>query len=72
MDSFLLKNCKMGQRQEAFIGLSIKKKEETNGKYLMGLFGMRRPRVGLAFGDWLTGHTAFWIKCCIYRDTKVI
>lgn len=30
------------------------------------------PRVGLAFGDWLTGCTAFLVKQSIYRNKKVI
>lgn len=31
-----------------------------------------KPRVGLAFGDWLTGYTEFLVNRSIYRDTKVI
>ena len=35
------------------------------------LFGRRRSRVGLAFGDWLAEYTAVPVKRSIYRDTEV-
>lgn len=35
------------------------------------LFSVRRSRVGLAFGDLLTGYTVFLVKQNIYRDREV-
>ena len=55
----------------------IKNKEEKKRKYLVGQvsqspwFGVRRPRVELAFEDWLTGSTTFLVECSIYRNMKV-
>lgn len=31
----------------------------------------KQPRVGLAFGDWLTGYTAFPVRRSIVKDTKL-
>ena len=36
------------------------------------LFGVKRPRVGLVFGNRLIGYIAFLVKQSIYRETKVI
>lgn len=30
------------------------------------------PKVGLTFGDWLTGYTAFPVQQSIYRNKKVM
>lgn len=63
VDSVLLENCKRGQRQEAF---RIKNKEEKNRKDVIGwghkvnLVWVRRPRVGLVFGDSLIGYVLFF------------
>ena len=29
------------------------------------------PSAGLGFAGWLTGYSAFLVKCSIYRDTKL-
>ena len=66
------RTAEWGSRQEDFIGLRIKNKEEKKientslaGATLSTLFVVRRnkeisiePRAGLAFGDWVTGYTA--------------
>lgn len=40
--------------------------------HLVELIGMRRPRVGLASGHWLTGLAAFPVGRRTYRDMKAI
>lgn len=35
------------------------------------LMGMRRPGLGLAFMDWLTGYTVCLVKQNIYEDMNV-
>lgn len=35
------------------------------------MFGRRRSRVGLAFGDWLAEYAALLVKQRVYRDTEV-
>ena len=52
------------------------KEQGRKKKYLIGSghivsFGVRRPRVGLAFGDWLTKCIVFLAKGNIYRDMQV-
>lgn len=48
-----------------------------NRKYLLvgatwsTLFGARKSRVGLAFGDWLAKYTAFLVRQSIYRTLKL-
>ena len=60
-----------------FIGYKIKNKKETIRKYLIGwshianLVWVRKPRVCLVFGGWLTECTVFLVKWSIYRDMKV-
>lgn len=60
VDSFLVDNCKIGQKETVF---RIKNKEDKNRKYLISwdlkvhFVGVRRLRVG--FGNWLTGILHF-------------
>lgn len=74
MDSLLSENYKVGQKAGSFY--RIKNKTEKKRKHLIGwghvvtLLGVRRPRVGLAFGAWLIGYTVSLVKRGIHGDMK--
>lgn len=61
---FRIKNKKQGR--ENFLNLRLAGGTQST------LFGMRRPRDGLAFGNWLTWYSVFLAKKSISRDMKVI
>ena len=75
--SLLSEDCKTGQKAGSFSRIKAKEKgrekEKTSISGATGstLFGVRRPRVGLAFSDWLSGYAVFLVKQSIYRDVKV-
>lgn len=68
MDSFHLENCKMGWKARSFYRIN-NKEQERNRKYMINqghlVWGEKEqeistePRADWAFGDWLTGYTAF-------------
>ena len=77
--SLLLENCKMGWKAEGFYRVKNKeqgteklKVSEWLGPHNQPCLGMRKPRIGLVFGEWLTGYTVFLAKRSIHGDTEVI
>ena len=74
VDSFYPKKCKKGQKAGSSDRIKKKEQGKTNRKYLIGwslivcLVWTERPRLGLASGDWLTGHPAFLVQRNIYKD----
>lgn len=60
-DSLHLENCSIMWRTENFYRIKNKERGIKLG-----------CRVGMAFGDWLSGYAAFLVKCNSYRDAKVL
>lgn len=73
VDNFYLLNCKMGQKAISFYRTNNKRQGRKERKcwfcwgHIDNRFGgMRKHRVGLMSGDWMTCYNAFLIKQSIY------